>query len=341
MAKFPIYQVAMNPALAFQQGFNNAQKVQLDRATGLENIEASKQTRAKQRQEMEQSAEEFPLTMDKTQALIDQIRSDTSLDPYRKQLLINQAKEASAKAAHAGDILGMEKGESEFSKQEAKNFADSIKQASQDNQTYDAMIQDVEGFQQAYNRVPSLSKGSSFTKLGGRLMGFYSGDTAAAQKYSSNLIQAIQKLGGKGFRPTDAYRQLVKEGTLSMDTPPDAVSEIGEGIKAKAAQEKQKIHFLGALANMGIRSNFTAEDLWSEYKDKYPALINGVAQPKNAEKWKTFLEKKASGVSDEGEGKSSTELPSGLSEGMIDKYMKKYPDKSRDEIIQAYSKMAK
>jgi hypothetical protein len=276
------------------------------RLESQQNIATAKQNIAKSQQEMQQAEQKFPLDLEKAQADIDKIRDDMTLTPYQKQLYMAQvanqyasAKHQNELAKHVGDVaqqkLLLSPEESEFRKQEAKDFASSIKQTADNADAYDKMESDVDSFVQAYNRIPASLKGSAYNRFAAGAYGLFSGNIAEANKYSSNLIQAIQKLGGKGFRPTDAYRTLLAKGTLTMDTPPEAVDELAQGIKAKTQQERQKVHFQNTLVDMGIRSNAKAEDLWNEYKEKYPALINGKAQPQNFTKWSTFLKEKASG----------------------------------------------
>lgn len=288
--KFYLYQMPMTAGESFIRGFNDSSNQASNRKRISEQIEASKLGREAKKQEMFQSDQSFPLSQQHLQAQVDAINANTSLTPFRKQLLMAQAQRNSALAAHAGDLANGNPVGLEFAKIDAKNFANELDKSSVASSKADKVLAEINAFEHSYNSSPLWAKGAAYNPITAGIGKYVNGDVDVMSKAGANLTRyALQEDSGLS-RITNYLAQLYQSGNLNASMGPAGVAKLAPQLRAVALQDKIKTSFLNELKNRGIFSSSQASQLWDEFTEKYPAIDeNGVGQPQNALKWRQFL----------------------------------------------------
>lgn len=189
----------------------------------------------------------------------------------------------------------------ELSKEEAKNFGEYEKKATDDARTAVGTIKEIENIKKHYDETGWLFKGGRVaptTKIGAALRKqgpAYSDHFYEMTKGIGRLQQLdLQKLK-TGGRMTVAQQQLVAASTLDPSLGKAGMQRMTTELTGVAEQLKEKGKFIQEAKEKGITDSLALNNSWNRYMEENPAYSitdgKGILNRENLSKstWEKYL----------------------------------------------------
>jgi len=189
-----------------------------------------------------------------------------------------------------------------YAKQQAQDFSKAQTTASNNINTIQSGIQDIDTFMSAAAKIPTgtgpFAGHLAWSSPEGQLA------IKSQNRLALNLL-ATQKFG----RVTNKEMGIVQQGTLNTKMNPQAWHTLGPQLKIIAQRNIAYSNFLNDAANLGIRSLPQATKIWNKFVNEKP-IINAdeTVNRENAGNYQKYLSPKAL----RGELESSVFVPKGF-----------------------------